>query len=265
VTHTPDALALCRAIYDNPDEDTPRLILADVLEESDAPRAELIRVQCELEPIRDLTLMGDQLTRCAWLWDRESALLAAHADRWRAGPKCERCEGRTRIGQTFAGEMHWPACPDCFGTGDAGGLLRRDGRDEPHPTKPDPWLYEVAYHRGMKRVHARAADCWTRTIVPNEDDKGGRETWAPTAWAKAVCTHHPDLCELWVADRTPYDGGTDERGRRRFWWGEEVPGAGVLADRAVPAPLFPDGEFPTADAARLALARAAALWVRSCH
>ena len=42
------------AIAAQPDEDTPRLAFADWLDEHDRPdEAELIRVQCELEPIRD--------------------------------------------------------------------------------------------------------------------------------------------------------------------------------------------------------------------
>lgn len=47
-----DELALLAAILANPDEDTPRLIFADWLDEdatgSNAARAEFIRVQCEL-------------------------------------------------------------------------------------------------------------------------------------------------------------------------------------------------------------------------
>jgi uncharacterized protein (TIGR02996 family) len=41
--------AFLRAIYDAPDDDTPRLVYADFLQENgDEDRAELIRVQCEL-------------------------------------------------------------------------------------------------------------------------------------------------------------------------------------------------------------------------
>jgi uncharacterized protein (TIGR02996 family) len=43
-----DEGAFLRAICENPDEDTPRLVFADWLDEHDRPeRAELIRVQCE--------------------------------------------------------------------------------------------------------------------------------------------------------------------------------------------------------------------------
>lgn len=42
---------LWRAVQDHPGEDTPRLMLADELEDSDPPRAELIRVQVELSQL----------------------------------------------------------------------------------------------------------------------------------------------------------------------------------------------------------------------
>ena len=45
---TSDGEALLRAICENPQEDTPRLVYADWLDENDQPeRAEFIRLQCE--------------------------------------------------------------------------------------------------------------------------------------------------------------------------------------------------------------------------
>src|SRR5438552_3681095 len=45
----PEAVALYRAILAHPDEDTPRLVYADWLDEhDDLDRAEFIRVQCRL-------------------------------------------------------------------------------------------------------------------------------------------------------------------------------------------------------------------------
>jgi uncharacterized protein (TIGR02996 family) len=68
---------LLRAIRDNPDEDTPRLMYADYLdEEGDAPRAEFIRVQIERG-----TLPETDPRRRA-LEDREHALLAEHERDW---------------------------------------------------------------------------------------------------------------------------------------------------------------------------------------
>src|SRR5947209_5840340 len=74
------AESLLRAILDDPEDDTLRLILADWLEEhgqpADEARAELIRVQVELargttEPDRHKTLLA-----------RAAELLAAHAEGW---------------------------------------------------------------------------------------------------------------------------------------------------------------------------------------
>ena len=42
----PDEIPFLRKIADHPDEELPRLIFADWLEEQGDPRAELIRVQC---------------------------------------------------------------------------------------------------------------------------------------------------------------------------------------------------------------------------
>src|SRR4051812_10854275 len=45
--------AFLRAIFDAPDDDTPRLVYADFLQENGGPeRAELIRVQCRLAALR---------------------------------------------------------------------------------------------------------------------------------------------------------------------------------------------------------------------
>ncbi|MBA4192178.1 MAG: hypothetical protein C0467_29735 [Planctomycetaceae bacterium] len=46
--------AFLRAIFDNPEDDTARLVYADFLDENDLPiRAELLRVQCELARMDD--------------------------------------------------------------------------------------------------------------------------------------------------------------------------------------------------------------------
>src|SRR5262245_28444157 len=82
---TTDGSALLAAILAHPDEDTPRLVYADWLDEQAAersepvpcPRAEFIRVQCELAQL--------DRTACAWVVE--------------GGPDCEswnssRDEGR---------------------------------------------------------------------------------------------------------------------------------------------------------------------------
>ena len=73
---TRDDDAFLRAIIDRPDDDLPRLIYADYLDERGDPRGEFIRVQVELSrrdaspPVRDLEARERQLLyrhRAAWL------------------------------------------------------------------------------------------------------------------------------------------------------------------------------------------------------
>ena len=72
-----DEAALLRAIRTNPDEDTPRLVYADWLQEHDAPeRAEFIRVQCALAQLEPWT------ERAVDLSIRERQLLHEHRDSW---------------------------------------------------------------------------------------------------------------------------------------------------------------------------------------
>jgi uncharacterized protein (TIGR02996 family) len=72
-----DDEAFLRAICDNPDDDLPRLIYADFLDEhGDGERAEFIRVQCELaRPV-------DDSQRFAKLVVRSEQLLLNHRRRW---------------------------------------------------------------------------------------------------------------------------------------------------------------------------------------
>jgi uncharacterized protein (TIGR02996 family) len=69
--------AFLEAILADPDDDSPRLIYADWLDErGDADRAEFIRVQCALH-----AAPADDPRRPAWR-DREAALLTAHEAGW---------------------------------------------------------------------------------------------------------------------------------------------------------------------------------------
>jgi uncharacterized protein (TIGR02996 family) len=75
-----DEAALLHAIYANPDDDTPRLVYADWLDEHDQPeRAEFIRVQVERDARTDHS--SDEYQR---LVAREAELLAAHCPAWRS-------------------------------------------------------------------------------------------------------------------------------------------------------------------------------------
>jgi uncharacterized protein (TIGR02996 family) len=75
--------AFWRSIQEAPDDDAPRLIYADWLDEqgdaTQTARAEFIRVQCELERLAE-----DAIERRAELEQRESALWKEHGKAWSA-------------------------------------------------------------------------------------------------------------------------------------------------------------------------------------
>jgi uncharacterized protein (TIGR02996 family) len=88
-THGPDLRALLAACHAEPDDDTPRLVLADWLDEHDDPRGELVRVQCRLHalPAGDPSYdaLAEQHERW-WeqygpLWEKEAGNLM-----WDPGP-----------------------------------------------------------------------------------------------------------------------------------------------------------------------------------
>jgi uncharacterized protein (TIGR02996 family) len=72
-----DDEAFLRAIIDNPDDDLPRMVYADWLDEHGQPeRAEFIRVQCELSRPPQARSDFDKL------WGRSEELLAGHKEEW---------------------------------------------------------------------------------------------------------------------------------------------------------------------------------------
>lgn len=77
----PDEAALLEAIKADPDDDQIRLVYADWLEERGNPRAEFIRIQCELagKPV-DLSRLP--------LVQRERELLVEHGNAWKAALPC---------------------------------------------------------------------------------------------------------------------------------------------------------------------------------
>jgi uncharacterized protein (TIGR02996 family) len=72
---TPDD-AFLQAILENPDDDTPRLIYADWLEERGDPRGEFIRIQCRL------AMLSAADERRPLLERQERELLEHHQDKW---------------------------------------------------------------------------------------------------------------------------------------------------------------------------------------
>jgi uncharacterized protein (TIGR02996 family) len=69
--------AFLQDVLEHPDDDTPRLVFADWLEDNGDPdRAEFIRVQCRLAGLPEAD------SRCRDLQRREADLLARHQPRW---------------------------------------------------------------------------------------------------------------------------------------------------------------------------------------
>ena len=75
----PDERPFLEAILEDPENDVPRLIFADWLEDRGDPRAEFIRVQCELAALEEDDLQHERLSA------REHELLRQHGDRWKEG------------------------------------------------------------------------------------------------------------------------------------------------------------------------------------
>jgi uncharacterized protein (TIGR02996 family) len=72
----PEVLVFLDDVKAHPDDDTPRLILADWLDERGDERGEFLRIQCRLDATPWGEPHGDTLVR------RQSHLLARHRDEW---------------------------------------------------------------------------------------------------------------------------------------------------------------------------------------
>src|SRR5262245_41398238 len=77
----PERDAFLRTIRERPDDDGPRLVYADWLEEHGDPRGEFIRIQCELAKLPPWD------PRRPALEEREADLLAVHDYDWLGRPK----------------------------------------------------------------------------------------------------------------------------------------------------------------------------------
>lgn len=200
-------LELLEAIHARPDEDTPRLGLADWLieygDESQRARGELIQIQCEKWNLNDGPNAGDflegspEMLQFRFLRERESAILKQYADEWRRGPVCYK-NARCLAGRPFS------SCSHCFGTGDAGGLMRKkesqrlirsEYTNEVVQYPKQDWSHKVEYVRGMKRVHATLQEC----VKVMQDNRGGYQE--PSDWLLSVVRHHPDVVEVWITDK----------------------------------------------------------------
>jgi uncharacterized protein (TIGR02996 family) len=267
VTLTTTIAAMLAAVKAAPDDDTPRLALADLLadtepdEGGDADWAELIRVQCELARGIECVEKAAGLDSCdEWnskrppyrmmLWckgcskriglsGREHALLAEHEDRWRRGPACERCGGKGKIRVRLSSNRHWtrtdPArrrqnhasCPDCAGTGWTGPL----GDREPGG---DARYGGQAGGASRWRVPATFRRGFIAAVSTPLADVFQGDTVTP--WAVRVA-RWPQVClEEWgLTDREPHDWTREDGGREYVWTvrtENQIPVPGDIPHRA---------------------------------
>lgn len=202
---TTDQTALLAAIVANPDEDTPRLIYADWLDESetDSDRAEFIRLQIQLHVKGGLN--GKSFSRM-------NNLLDAHREKWLRvecqSPMCHK--GKIAIGYAEGTD-----CPQCEDTGDIAGLTRGcsycegkgtgfsnatpcivcSGTGKRNPTtfrRGFPFevggcrladvLIDVYDLDSPERPVTRQNGTHRRPLTAN--------AWQPTPWIRRVFTHH---------------------------------------------------------------------------
>jgi uncharacterized protein (TIGR02996 family) len=101
---TPDE-AFLQAVVESPDDDAPRLVYADWLEERGDPRGEFIRVQCRLARLAP----GDP--RYSKLYRRTDQLWAAHSETWLQPFQRALAERSLSFHALFYGHMGVPRGP----------------------------------------------------------------------------------------------------------------------------------------------------------
>ncbi len=269
-----DLEALYAAILAQPEEDTPRLIYADALDErgqpGDAARAEFIRVQVELDKQVPCSAFmyscyeNGPRCLCGDRWGmqkRETALLGAHRTEWLT-VKCETCDGNgVYTWSSEDGGSPPMKCPDCR-RGDAGGLTWRfDYLTGSLPSeRREPVRVEFVRGFPHKVTVPRLADAVSEeqypcmTCAKNRHSPGyiqancricqGRGNIFRTSaslWLAAVCRHHP-IEQVVPLDTAPWIYNRDEppEAKREYgWW--EVTASGQFSDDEggeAPAALF---------------------------
>lgn len=266
---SPDVRHLWAAVCAQPDEDTPRLVLADCLEEcGDPDRAAFIRAQCA--PWMCACITRDEMQyRCPECVGRALAAvsLRRHEADWRRAGKCPACGGTRTVVTPVLGNPLFATmtvrCPACEGTGDRGGLCEPQDGVGAHP---DRFHYRVDFVRGFPAaVHAPLQDVFTRVDWPN--NAGG---WVPTPRALAWVREWP-VERVYIAEGArPLQLDNSPERDRWFWAWRDLPGP--IAEQARE---FIEGDlgrgyrspftatFPTEAEAVDALARAVARVLRA--
>ncbi len=186
-----------RCIIDRPDEDGPRLVYADWLEEDgDSDFAEFIRVSIELAGIgshNTWSTLGDSVTprdpfqkplcECVWcsLSRRSAALLAIHSRTW--------AEPVTRL---------LPKCPACRGTRDSRYAGTATFNDLPcgvcKATGHDP-AYSIAFDRGFAYPIGPLAGLWGETCERCYGTGHASLTRMETDCADCIKGHRPGILD----------------------------------------------------------------------
>lgn len=174
MTQTADITALLRACTLQPDEDTPRLVLSDALDEvattdAERARAELIRVQMELVKCHPTCGVGKVCrgvdspygVTCGAVRDREAELIRTYAATWRR-PPCPACKGngsRMEREPHQYGDRHKAECDICKGDGSTGVLSEvTEWIGLKHQGYAPIWKHDVTYVRGLPVVTVPFAD-----------------------------------------------------------------------------------------------------------
>jgi uncharacterized protein (TIGR02996 family) len=215
----------------SPDE--AALVCADAIQEAgDDARAELMRVQVELQPIRHVVCYGENLQRKVWLENREAKILTANESRWRNVGVCPQCEG-TGDARKMNLSHSFERCQECCGTGSGGGLFKAFGYSSATKASFERvrirWVRGLPYAVEVPRLTDVLEQCcglcngtgtYGQAKPPSRGpsqcprcrgEKGPAaqyvNSWRQTPWAAAVARHHPTVRAFVVGDREPYFNG----------------------------------------------------------
>ena len=149
---TADERALIQAVIAAPDDDTPRMVYADWLDEHGRPeRAEFIRVDCELARLAD-NEPGRQ-ARAEALWERRVELIEAHYRTWEAETKAGLPPNRQTSVVFRRGMPAEVICTVKYFAESADAILRIGPIELVHFQRPSPrGLAELAKVPGFARV-----------------------------------------------------------------------------------------------------------------